>query len=312
LFNPHFPEHSAVTSTSSSLAEDRRGLFYALAAYGIWGFLPIYIKALDHISAAEIFVHRIIWSLLFTGIALLISQRHKLIWVHLSNPRTLLVLFGSTLFIAINWLVFIWAANSGRLLETSLGYYINPLVNILCGLLFLGEKLRRLQWLAVALASAGVALQAITLGSLPYVALILAFAFGLYGLLRKIIKVGALEGLFIETLILTPPSLVYLFYFSAGDSLTQMADSFSFSLFLICAGPLTSVPLMLFAAAVSRLNYSTMGFIQYIAPSTVLLTAVFWFGEVLVWQKTLTFVFIWSALALYSWDSWRKLKRYQF
>lgn len=287
-------------------SETVKGLLFAVGAYGCWGFIPLYFKALGTIPEGEIFVHRIFWSVLFTGLTLLVIGRWKNIWPHLKSPRTMLVLSAAACFIAINWTVFIWASNNNRLLDTSVGYYINPLINVLFGLLFLGEKLRRLQWLSVSLAASAVLLQIITLGKLPVLSLTLAFAFGFYGLMRKIVDVGALEGLFIETLILLPPTTLYFLLFSDKVSFIEASGSIRFALALMAAGPITSVPLLLFAAGVSRLNYSTIGFIQYLAPSIVFLLAIFRFHEPLVWQMALTFGLIWLALAIYTLDGWHR------
>lgn len=289
--------------------ETAKGLMFALAAYISWGFVPLYFKALENIPESEILMHRVIWSVLFTGLILLGMKKFVSVWQHFRSPRTLLVLSAAAVFIAVNWVVFIWAANNDRMVDASLGYYINPLVNVLFGLLFLGERLRRLQWVAVSLAVGGVLLQVVTLGRVPYIALTLAFAFGFYGLMRKIVKVGAIEGLFIETLLLLPPVLVYLLFFSPAVSFHTALQSPPFALLLMAAGPITSVPLLFFAAGVARLNYSTIGFIQYLAPSIVLVMAVFWFHEPLVWQKEVTFACIWLGLAVYSVDTLRHSRR---
>ncbi|WP_045856616.1 EamA family transporter RarD [Teredinibacter purpureus] len=290
--------------------ETKQGLVCAISAYTCWGFVPLYFRQFDSISAGELLGHRIFWSALFVSILLLVLRRFHLLIPYFRSPRTLLILAAGAFCVALNWLVFIWATNNGYLLETSLGYYINPLVNIIFGLLFLGEKLRRAQWIAVLLATIGVSVPMVTMGSFPVIALTLAFSFGGYGLLRKLVRVNALEGLFIETLILLIPVTLYFIFLSPMASLQIAETDFSFALLLVAAGPITSIPLILFAGAVNRLNYSTVGFIQYLAPTIVLITAVGWLGEVLVWQKTLTFIFIWIALAIYSWDAWRVNKRY--
>ncbi|WP_045827440.1 EamA family transporter RarD [Teredinibacter turnerae] len=287
-------------------SETAKGLLFAVGAYGCWGFVPLYFKAMDAIPEGEIFVHRILWSVLFTGLVLIPLRRWKNIWPHLCNLRTLLVLSAAAVFIAVNWIVFIWASNNDRLLDTSIGYYINPLINVLFGLLFLGEKLRRMQWVSVSLAAAAVLLQIITLGKLPVISLTLAFAFGFYGLMRKIVQVGALEGLFIETLLLLPPTLIYFCWFSDKLSFIEATGRPGFAVALMAAGPITSIPLLLFASGVSRLKYSTIGFIQYLAPSIVFLLAIFWFREPLVWQMAVTFALIWVALAIYSFDGLRR------
>lgn len=271
----------------------------------------MYFKLLDAISAGELLVHRVIWSSVFIALTLLLIGKLKNIGQHFRSLRTLVLLSASSVFIAVNWTVFIWASNNNHLIDTSIGYYINPLVNVFFGLVFLGERLRRLQWLAVLLAFSGVAIQIITLGAFPIISLTLALAFGAYGLMRKLAPVGAMEGLLVETLLMLIPVLIYFIFFTDRLSLTLARDSLTFSLYLLAAGPITSIPLMLFAAGVSRLNYSTIGFIQYLAPSIVLLTAVFIYNEPLVWQKTITFVFIWLGLAIYSIDAWRHATYYR-
>ena len=292
------------------ITERNKGFLFAISAYVSWGFIPLYFKALAQISASELLVHRVLWSALFVGCVLFAFKRLPRITQHFRSPKTLFILACSAFFIAVNWVVFIWASNNNHLLDTSLGYYINPLVNVLFGLLFLGEKLRKFQWLAVVIAFSGVALQVITLGKLPLIALTLAFAFGFYGLMRKIVNVGAMEGLFIETLLLMPFVLIYLIFFTEVESFSLARADWNFALLLLAAGPVTSIPLMLFAAGVSRLNYSTIGFIQYLAPTIVLFTAVLWFNEPLVWQKAVTFVCIWTALAIYSIDAYRLSRKY--
>ncbi|SMF62707.1 chloramphenicol-sensitive protein RarD [Alteromonadaceae bacterium Bs31] len=290
--------------------ETGKGILFATSAYAFWGIIPIYFKLLAAISAGELLVHRVVWSTVFIALVLLVSKRIHLVVEHFRNPRTLLILSASSIFIAVNWVVFIWASNNDHLIETSLGYYINPLVNVLMGLLFLGERLRRLQWLAVGLAATGVVLQVVTLGKVPIISLTLALAFGFYGLMRKIVSVGSIEGLFIETILLLVPTLLYFFFFTTQISLQLAGDSASFALLLLAAGPVTSIPLMLFAAGVIRLNYSTIGFIQYLAPSIVLFSAVFIYHEPLIWQKTVTFICIWVALAIYSYDALRSSRAY--
>lgn len=291
--------------------EQTKGLLYAVCAYAAWGIIPIYFKLLAAISAGELLVHRVIWSSLFIALVLLALKRLRAIGHHFRNPRTMLILAASAIFIATNWTVFIWASNNDHLIDTSIGYYINPLVNVFFGLVFLGEKLRKIQWLAVLLAFSGVAIQIATLGKFPTISLTLALAFGAYGLMRKIAPVGAMEGLLIETLIMLIPVLIYFVFFTETRSLTLAKESLNFTLLLLAAGPITSIPLMLFAAGVSRLNYSTIGFVQYLAPSLVLITAVVIYHEPLVWQKALTFVFIWVGLAIYSYDAWRHNKSYK-
>jgi len=291
-------------------ANPRRGYILGLTAYVIWGIFPLYFKLLASVPAAEIIVNRVLWSALF-GSLLLLVWKHPGWWQELrDNPKRLGVLTISGLLIAANWLTYVWAVNNDRMVEASLGYYINPLVNVLLGLLLLGERLRPLQWLAVALAAAGVAQQVWQLGSLPWVSLLLALTFGFYGLLRKRVAVAALPGLALETWLLLPLALAWLALH--GDAASRQAAFWSSApaLWLALSGPVTLVPLLCFNAAARQLPYATLGFLQYIAPTLVLLQAVLLYDEPLPTSKLLAFACIWLALALYSWDAWRHSRRY--
>ena len=227
----------------------------------------------------------------------------------LRQPRQLLNLTLSALLVAGNWLLFIWSVNHDHLLEASLGYYINPLLNILLGMLFLGERLRRLQWLAVGLATIGVLIQVVLIGLLPWIALTLAGSFGIYGLIRKQIPVDAQSGLFVETLLLLPLALIYLFGFASSPTSTLTNNALSLDLLLMAAGVVTTVPLLLFTAGARLIPLSTLGFIQYLGPSIMFLLAITLYGEPIQGAKLLTFAFIWLALALFSWDGWRRSRR---
>lgn len=290
-------------------ADPRRGYLLGLAAYGIWGLFPLYFKTLESIPATEILVHRVLWSAL-CGLLLLQLWRHPGWWQALrAHPLRIAVLAGSSLLIACNWLLYVWAVNNGRMLETSLGYYINPLVNVLLGLLLLGERLRPLQWLAVGLAALGVLQQLWQLGSLPWISLVLAFSFSVYGLIRKRAPVAALPGLVVETWLLLLPALGWLWLHPGASSAQDTFWSTPQALWLAAAGPVTLVPLLCFNAAARHLPYATLGFLQYLAPSLVLLLAVFVYGEPLERGKLLAFVCIWLGLAVYSLDIWRHLRR---
>lgn len=290
-------------------ANPRRGYFLGLTAYVIWGLFPIYFKAIQSVPALEIVVHRVLWSALF-GAALLALWKHPGWWRELrDNPRRLLVLAGCGLLIACNWLVYVWAVNNERMLEASLGYYINPLINVLLGLLILGERLRRLQWLAVGLAALGVAQQVWQVGSLPWVSLVLALTFGFYGLIRKQAPVAALPGLVVETWLLLPIALIWLALHPAAISSQASFWSSSQALWLAAAGPVTLVPLVCFNAAARHLPYTTLGFLQYIAPTLVLLQAIFLFDEHFAPSTLLAFACIWAGLAIYSLDIWLHLRR---
>ncbi|RIA21455.1 chloramphenicol-sensitive protein RarD [Ectopseudomonas oleovorans] len=290
-------------------ANPQRGYILGLTAYVIWGLFPIYFKAIQHIPSLEIIVHRAIWSALF-GAILLMLWKHPGWWRELrEHPKRLLVLAGCGLLIASNWLVYVWAVNNERMLEASLGYYINPLINVLLGLLILGERLRRLQWVAVGLAAIGVAQQVWQVGSLPWVSLVLALTFGFYGLIRKKAPVAALPGLVVETWLLLPVALAWLALHPAAMSSQAEFWSSSQWLWLAAAGPITLIPLVCFNAAARHLPYTTLGFLQYIAPTLVMLQAIFLFGEHFDPAKLMAFAFIWAGLAVYSLDIWLSLRK---
>jgi chloramphenicol-sensitive protein RarD len=289
-----------------STANLRRGYALGFAAYFLWGLFPLYLKAIQQVPAEEIIVHRVLWSALL-GALLLMVWKHPGWWRELrDNPARIAVLALSGTLIAGNWLVYVWAVNHGRMLEASLGYYINPLINVLLGLLVLRERLRRAQWIALALAALGVAQQVWQLGSLPWVSLVLACSFAVYGLIRKQAPVAALPGLVVETMLLVPLAIVWLLLApgqtSSGWTLGQW-------LWLAGAGPITLVPLICFNAAARHLPYATLGFLQYLAPTLVLLLAVFVYGERLDPARLTAFAFIWAGLALYSLDAWLCLRR---
>ncbi|KWR71206.1 MULTISPECIES: EamA family transporter RarD [Pseudomonas] len=290
-------------------ANPRRGYALGLTAYVIWGLFPVYFKLLESIPALEIITHRAIWSALF-GAALLLVWKHPGWWRELlDNPRRLAVLGASGVLIASNWLVYVWAVNNGHMLEASLGYYINPLINVLLGLAVLRERLRPLQWVAVGLAALGVAQQVWQLGSLPWVSLVLALTFGFYGLIRKQAPVDALPGLVVETWMLLPLALGWLLLFADGPSAHLAFWTTPQALWLAAAGPITLVPLVCFNAAARHLPYATLGFLQYIAPTLVLLQAVLLFGEHLDSTRLVAFGCIWLALVVYSVDIWYRLRR---
>jgi chloramphenicol-sensitive protein RarD len=269
--------------------------------------LPLYFKALAHVSAAEIVAHRIVWSLLFLGALLTFAGRWRGIAVALRTPRVVLTLAASAILIATNWLIWVWAVNNGHVLEGSLGYYLNPLVNVLMGTLLLKEKLSRPQIGAVMLAAAGVAVLAWGAASGLWISLSLAASFATYGLLRKVVDVEALEGLSIETAMLTPIALGWIFWMNyghgGGGGLGFDAGT---TALLIAAGAVTAIPLLLFTAAARRLPYSLLGFLQYIAPSMQFLFAVLVFGERLTIAHIICFGAIWTALAIFSLDTLRR------
>lgn len=290
-------------------ANPRRGYLLGLSAYIIWGLFPLYFKAIQSVPAVEIIVHRVLWSALF-GSVLLAFWKHPGWWRDLrDNPRRLAILALSGTLIAANWLTYVWSVNNGRMLEASLGYYINPLINVLLGMLILGERLRRLQWLAVGLAALGVMQQVWQVGSLPWVSLALALTFGFYGLIRKQAPVAALPGLVVETWMLVPLALGWLLLHPTAMSAQGTFYTTSEALWLMAAGPVTLVPLVCFNAAARHLPYTTLGFLQYLAPTLVLLQAIWLFDEHLSPSTLTAFMFIWAGLALYSVDAWWSLRK---
>lgn len=281
-----------------------RGVLYAIMAFLIWGFCPLYFKQLSTIAAGEILSHRIIWSCLLLLVLLLASRSLHRVRAVLRQPRQLAALALCALLVAGNWLLFIWSVNNNHLLEASLGYFINPLCNILLGMLFLGERLRRLQWLALLLACAGVIIQILLLGHLPWIALTLAITFSIYGLIRKQLPVDAPTGLFIETSLLLPLALIYLIGVADSTSSHLLANPPSLNVLLMLAGVVTTVPLLLFTAGARLIRLSTLGFIQYLGPSIMFLLALFLYQEPVQPAKLLTFICIWSALGIFSAEGW--------
>ena len=277
----------------------RAGLVFGLVAYLIWGVLPLYFKLLAIVPPIEIVANRIIWSLILLAILVALWRRWASIRAALARPRVVLILILTAALIAANWLIYVWAVVNGHVLETSLGYYLNPLFNVLLGVVLLKERLSRAQTGAVLLAASGVAVLAWGAAAGLWISLSLAFSFGLYGFVRKIAPVDALEGLWVETALLAPPSLLYLLWAHQGVSgLAAYGPTTTFLLLL--GGAVTAVPLLLFNAAAKRLPYSTLGFLQYIAPSLQFLLAVTVFGEPLTPAHALCFAAIWTALAIFA------------
>ncbi|HDX8616393.1 EamA family transporter RarD [Aeromonas dhakensis] len=289
----------------------RQGVIYALCAYTLWGLAPIYFKTIAAVPAAEILTHRMIWSCALLLVLTLLGRQWHKVQAVLRQPKVLLTLAFTSVTVGGNWLLFIWAINNGHMLDASLGYYINPLFNVLLGMLFLSEKLRRLQWWAVGLAAIGVAIQIIAFGSLPWIALVLASSFAIYGLIRKKLALDALTGLLIETLIMLPPAAIYLWGIADSPTSHLTQNDWHLNLLLIAAGAVTTAPLLCFTAAATRLKLSTLGFFQYIGPSLMFILAVTLYGEALALDKMITFAFIWSALVLFSLDGLRSGKRRQ-
>lgn len=282
----------------------KAGVLFAIAAYCMWGFAPLYFKQLRDLPAQEILMHRILWSaLVLTVLVLLLRQTDKVITA-LRSSKVVKILLVAGLLLAFNWLVFIWAVNNDHLLDASLGYYINPLLNVFLGRVILAERLRRLQQIAVLLALFGVAILVFSYGHVPWIAFLLAGSFGVYGLLRKQVAVDSLPGLLIETWMMLPFALFYWLFFAA-DSITMLDNEMEQNLLLMAAGVVTTAPLLCFTAAARRIMYSTLGFFQYIGPSIMFILAVWLYAEPLDEARLVTFAFVWLALLIFSYDSLR-------
>ena len=279
------------------------GLGAATTAYLIWGLSPIYWKSLATVPAFEILMHRMIWSFAFLAPLIFFTGRRSEFKAAVTSPRVMLILLATTLLVGFNWFLFIWAINSNHILQTSLGYYINPLVNVLLGMVFLKERLRRMQIVALLLATVAVGWMAIRYGHFPWVSLSLALSFAFYGLIRKIAPVGALVGLTVETMLLSIPALVYLIYIDTLGMGSFLKATTRIDLLLIGAALVTALPLLLFTVGARRLHFATIGFLQYLAPSCTFLLATLVYNEPLAQSQLLTFILIWVALVLYSVDS---------
>ena len=276
------------------------GILYATLAYVAWGLFPLYFRQLQAVPALEVIAHRTLWSMVF--VAVLLVARRQLGWMAplMRQPRLVAAFALSALLLSTNWLIYVWAVNNGHVVDASLGYFILPLANVAMGYVFLHERPRRGQWLAVALAAAGVLWLTWQAGRLPWIALALALTFGFYGLLRKTAVLGALEGLALETALLAPLALAALAFWGWQGSAAWLRADTGELLWLLAAGPITAVPLLLFAAGARRIPLSTMGLLQYISPTLQLLCGVWLFGEQLQPARLAGFVLIWAALVLFA------------
>jgi chloramphenicol-sensitive protein RarD len=276
------------------------GILYASLAFLCWGFFPLYFKLLQEVPAVEILTHRMVWSLIFLGLVLTVRRQWAWLGQVLRQPRMLAGFSASALLLSSNWFVYIWAVNNERMVDASLGYFINPLVNVMLGYLVLKERMRAGQWLAIALAAAGVAWLGWHAGQVPWIALFLAASFGTYGLLRKTARLGALEGLSFETLLLFPVAFVYFIWLAFQQQNSFFTAAPATQWLLAAAGPITAIPLLLFAAGARRIPLSVLGILQYIGPTIQLLLGVLMFGEPFGGERMIGFALIWAALAMYS------------
>lgn len=280
-----------------------RGFVFALLAYLLWGLLPFYMKAVAHISPIEVLAHRVLWSVPIAGVVLMALGRTADLKVALRSPRMLAMAALTAAIISVNWGTYIWAIAAGRTVESALGYYINPLVTVLLGATLLGERLDRMQVIAVALAVVAVAVLTVESGGVPWVSLVLASTFAAYGYFRKTLPIGPSQGFFLEVLILTPPSLGYILWLKATGQGSFLAGDWGDTGILLFAGPVTAIPLILFGFGAKMLRISTIGIMQYIAPTMIALIAVFAFGEPFGVERMVAFALIWLALVLYTWSA---------
>jgi chloramphenicol-sensitive protein RarD len=288
------------------VTEGRKGLFFGLAAYGLWGVFPLYWPLLEPAGATELLAHRIAWSAVVMVLLVLLARRRAQLSAVLRSPRQRGLLAVAAVVISVNWGVFIWGVNNDHVVETSLGYFINPLVTVLFGVLLLGERLGRLQWGALALAGIAVLGLAVDYGRPPWVALTLALSFGTYGLLKKKAGAGAIEGLTVETLVVAPVAVAFLVWLQATGHGHATQHAPWHLVLLSTSGAVTALPLILFGAAAIRVPLTTLGLLQYVAPTLQFLLGVFFFHEPMPPARWLGFLVIWVALALFSADSLRQ------
>ncbi|TCD14278.1 EamA family transporter RarD [Oricola cellulosilytica] len=291
---------ASVPSARQAEREPLAGFAYALGAYIFWGFLPFYMKAVDHIAAYEVVAHRVVWSVPVAGVILILMRRTADLRAAFRSPRTLALAALTAGLISINWGVYVWAVAAERTVEAALGYYINPLVNVLLGAVFLGERFNRLQAAAIACAVIAVGILTVKAGGLPWVSLTLAFSFGFYGFLRKTLPIGPTQGFMLEVILLSLPATVIIGWLVAqGEGHFGPTGPADIGLLLL-AGPATAFPLILYAFGAKALRYTTIGIVQYLTPTMIFLVAVFFFGEPFSLWQLIAFGFIWTALLLYT------------
>lgn len=294
----------------SAEKEAAKGVTFGLAAYVMWGCFPLFFALFDGVPAVEILTHRILWSCLFLVLLISLLKRWAPVKTALGQPRLLARVLLCALLIAFNWGIYIYAVESKHVLQASLGYFLTPLVNVALGVMVLHETLKRLQLVALGLASIGIAAQFTLLGELPWISLLLALSFGGYGLFRKQVALDGLSGLFVETLLLLPLALIALTCLSASGASHFLAEDLYITGLLLASGVLTALPLMAFAGAARRLRLATLGFLMYINPTLQFFIALLVFGEPLSKVQLATFAFIWAGLALYSWSTWQSRSRH--
>lgn len=297
------------TEAEQSHANARLGLLFGIGAYGIWGFFPLYFPLLEPASALEILCERFVFSLLFMAVVLTVTRTWSRLRPVLRDRRSMLLLSAAAALISVNWGTYIWAVNSGNVVEASLGYFINPLVLVLIGVVVLGERLRPMQWTAVGIACLAVLVLTVGLGRLPWIGLVLAFSFAGYGLIKKVVAVDPQASLTIETAVASPFALAYLVHLQITGALVLGHYSTSTSLLLMGTGVITAIPLLLFGGAANRIPLTTMGLLQYLTPIIQFVIGVWVVGETMPPARWAGFVIVWIALAVFSYDGLRQGSR---
>lgn len=292
--------------------EYKKGIFFALGSYVLWGILPIYWELIHHIGAFEILAFRIIFSAIFMIFILLIGKNQRQAFIRdvnqlVTHPIQLVAIVVAGYVITINWGTFIWAVTNGHVLQSSLGYYINPLVSILLALIFLKERFNKFEWLAILFAFIGVLYMTLKVGEFPIVSLMLAFSFGIYGLLKKVVHIDAISSITVECIVTAPAGLIYVGYLWQQHQLSFGMNMSSF--WLLFSGAITAIPLILFSAGAKRIPLSLTGFIQYVGPTIMFVLGIFLFNEPFDINQLITFIFIWIGIVLYSTSQYLKMKR---
>ena len=301
--------HNPDSLTTRPNEDTPQGLAFAIAAYVFWGFLPLYMKALAHIPAAEVVAHRVVWSVPIAALVLVVMRRTQDLKAALLSPRTLLMGAVTATLISINWGIYVWAIASGHALDAALGYYINPLFSILLGALLLGERMSKRQLLAVGLAVGAVLVLALDTGSIPWVALGLTLSWGFYALAKKSLPIGPNQGFLLEVLLLLVPALAYIAYLTSTGQGNFLTETPIDTWLLLGCGAVTAVPLLVYANGAKLLRLSTIGILQYIAPTMIFIVAVFVFGEEFGRARMIAFPMIWAALILYSSSMLQQMRR---
>ncbi|CAN7342190.1 MULTISPECIES: EamA family transporter RarD [Brucella] len=291
------------TLSGGQLSDGSRGFMMAMGAYGLWAILPFYLKALSHLPALEIVAHRVIWSVPVAAILLLFIGQFRTILDALRKPRMLAMAALTAALITVNWSVYVWAVAHDQIIGAALGYYINPLFNVVLGGLFLGERLSKVQYVAVGFAFAAVLVLTLNAGGLPWVSLVLPLTFGLYGFFRKSLPMPPLQGFTLEVVILSIPALGYVFWLMANGQDHFFSGTMSNVSLLLLAGPFTAIPLILYAGGAKLLRYTTLGLMQYLTPTLLFIFAIFIFHEPFSNAQLVAFVLIWTGLIIYTWSS---------